>query len=88
MGTPIAAFNNIGISDFLENAKNGNLADAANKDSPAKAIVNCVNKNNWQRLSKNAIQTVLKKYSLNKHINNMEELYDDCYSAKQQEEIA
>ena len=86
--TPVVTFKNTGIADFLIRDQNDCLAEAGNIDSLINAInQNFTNQNNWLRLSENIQITVQNNNSLDKHINDLEEIYDEAFIPEQQKKI-
>ena len=89
VGTPVVAFKNTGVSDFLVDGHNGYLAAEGDLNSFAKAVQTMYqDKDNWIQMSTNAQLTVQENYSMEKHINNLEGIYDEMFVVEQQEEIA
>ncbi|MCM8533483.1 MAG: glycosyltransferase family 4 protein [Lentisphaeraceae bacterium] len=88
-GTPVAAFDQTGVADFVVTGKNGSLARMEDCDDLAKSIISIINDpSNWKNLSLKGIDTVSTKFCLVNHISKLEQTYNEVLHEKQQTQKA
>ena len=76
VGTPVVAFKETGVSDFLESGTHGYLTDVEDLDQMSENIIKVLSESEkWQQLSQAGITMVQEKYSLEKHVNSLKECY-------------
>lgn len=89
VGTPVAAFSDTGVADFVIPKLNGSIAKMEDIQELAKSVQYILsNSDNWRRLSMNGMETVREHFSLENHINKLENIYDVVLHEEQQKEIA
>ena len=62
-GTPVVAFNSTGLKDIIDHKINGYLAEPFNSEDLKNGIEWILNNDNYQALSKNAREKVIKHFS-------------------------
>ena len=76
VGTPVIAFQETGIADFLKHNQHGYLAQKGSIESLTKYMKLMMSDDqNWLKFSQSGIEMVNQKYSLDKHINELSKLY-------------
>ena len=76
-GIPVIATNDGGTVEIIESNYNGFLVEALNSEILAIKILDLLDdKEQYKKMSKNAIKTVSEKFSLPKMTNNFVELYN------------
>ncbi|MFA3784116.1 glycosyltransferase family 4 protein [Melioribacteraceae bacterium 4301-Me] len=77
---PIVATNVNGITEIIENGKEGILIPPKNYQALSKAIIHLLNnKQLCEQLAEQAFKKVSREFSLNKMINETEKIYLKCY---------